>query len=543
MGSTAPDTIRTDVLIVGAGFSGVYALHMIRKLGLSVKLIEKGSGYGGVWHWNRYPGARVDSEMPTYQLNIPEIHETWNWSCRYPDHHELRAYFAHVAKVLDLEKDTTFNTLVQGATWEDGEWNIFTQDGPNYVCKYFLPCVGFAFQKHYPDFRGLENYKGLLVHSAEYPEDLDLKGKRIAVLGNGASGVQCIQEIAREDCQLTAFIRNINTAYPMGQRTFDVFEQNISKSFYDCILRAGRHTASGYPYNPPPSVRWNELHPEISARLMENAWRRGGFTFHLSTTGEFVFDKEVNRTFYDFWKERTRARVSDPVKRDIVAPEQQPYWIGTKRPSLEQYYYESIDRPNVSVVDLKRNPIDHFTADGIVTTDGTEHKLDVVLFATGYDFWTGGLTNMNIRDKNGLHLKEKWPKGCETHLGLSIPGCPNLFYAYGPQSPAALGSTLPIIETQVEWICKALSKMKSEGIKYVEPQAGPAKKWRQTIQDHCSQTLYADGSNYYIGTNIPGKPREQLPWIGGTDVYIQRCNEALDGWEGFDVVFDEAPAP
>lgn len=549
-------SFHTEVLIIGGGMGGVYGLHRLRQEGYQVKVVEAGSYFGGVWHWNRYPGARVDSECPLYQLSIPEVWKGWTWSERFPGHEELRKYYKYCDEVLDLSKDTIFNTIIEGVEWKDGQWKCNVRNGGVITCKYLMLCTGSSYKKHFPDFPNLDKFKGQLVHSATYPDGgIDVKGKKVAVVGNGATGVQVVQELGKQDCNLTVFIRTPNTAFPMVQRKMTAEEQDCLKQFYKLILEGGRHTRSGFPNNVWKEG-WYDLTPEQRLQRMEEGWKLGGFSFFLSTPREFLVDKEVNAAFYDFWKEKVRARVSDPEKREIIAPYKQEHYFGTKRPSLEQDYYEVLDRPNVKLVNLKRTPIEGFTETGIKTD--VLHEFDVVILCTGYDSMTGSLMDLYIKDKDGKLLQEKWQKGVETHLGLMIHKMPNMFMVYSPQaptgesnrspsfvitpanSPKALSNGPPVVESQIEWIIKAMSKMRKEGIEELDAEDESAKKWRQAIQDLNNKTLYPLENSWYMGANIPGKVREQLNYIGGVDMYNKEIHEALDGWAGFQLTKGQA---
>lgn len=524
----------TEVLIIGGGMGGVYSMYRLRQEGYSPKLIEAGSYFGGVWHWNRYPGARVDSECPFYQLQIPEVWRTWIWRERFPGHAELRKYFAYCDEKLQLSKDCIFNTIVEGVERnKDGLWKCNIRDGGVVTCKYLLLCTGSSYKKHFPAFPGLEKFKGIMVHSAAYPDEgIDVKGKRVAVIGNGATGVQVVQELGKEDCELTAFIRTPNIALPMVQRLMGVDEQTYQKQFYKPLLEAGRQTRAGFPINIWPES-WYDMTPEQRKERFDENWRLGGFSFLLSSPREFLIDKDVNAAFYDFWKEKVHARMSDPIKREIVAPSKQEHYFGTKRPSLEQDYYETLDRPNVKIINLKKTPIKEFTEQGIVTDKLNE--FDLIVLCTGYDSMTGSLMDLYIKDTDGTLLQEKWKTGVETYLGLMIHKMPNMFMVYSPQAPTALSNGPPIIESQIEWIVKTIKKMKDEGVEILDVEDAPAKKWRQDIQDMNNRTLYPLENSWYMGDNIPGKVREQLNYLGGVALYNERIHDALDGWKGFEV--------
>lgn len=527
------DDFETEVLVIGGGMGGVCAMYRLRQAGYQPKMIEAAPYLGGVWRWNNYPGARVDSECPFYQLQIPEVWKTWLWKERFPGHEELKEYFAYCDKQLGLSKDCYFDTVVEGVEQKDGKWVCNIRGGGIVTCKHLLLCTGSSYKKHFPDFKGLEKFQGILLHSAAYPEKgLDVRGKRVAVVGNGATGVQVVQELGKEDCDLTVFIRTPNICFPMKQRKLSVEEQVYQKGFYKMMLESGRKTRAGFPMNVSDEG-WYAMTPEKRRERMEYYWNLGGFAFLMSSFREFLIDKEVNAIFYDFWKEKIHARIKDPVKREIVAPSKQEHWFGTKRPSLEQDYLEVLDRPNVKLVNLKKAPIQEFTEKGIVTDQ--LHEFDVIILCTGYDSMTGSLMDLQIKDTDGELLQDKWSKGVETYLGLTIHKMPNMFMVYSPQAPTALSNGPPIIEIQVEWIIKTIQKMKKEGIDSISAEDAPAKKWRQDIQDMNSKTLYPLENSWYMGANIPGKVREQLVYLGGLDTYDKEINAALDDWKGFQV--------
>ncbi|KAJ5108141.1 hypothetical protein N7456_004816 [Penicillium angulare] len=529
--------IETDVIVIGGGFGGCNSLYKLRNLGLSVKLIEAGGAFGGVWYWNRYPGARVDTEMPSYQFNIPAVYKGWNWSERFPGDDELRRYFKHVDSVLSLSKDTFFNTIVTGVQYESstGRWNVSTDTGLTANCKYVIAATGSSYKKHYPHFDGLEKYSGKLVHSADYPEKLDYKGKRVGIVGNGASGLQIVQNLAKEDCELKVFIRTPCFAIPMKQRSISPEEAEMMKGYYDGIFDRCYGSASGFPHNTLFQSA-EQASPEERKVLFDELWARGGYSFLVSNYYDFLLNEKANSIFYDYWVQKTRARMTDSAKMDLVAPLKQHMLVGTKRPSLEQDYYEMIDRPNVTLHDLKSSPIIDFDARGVVTgnREATQHhELDILIFATGYDAVTGSLSDLSIVDKSGVPLAEKWKNGVLTHLGLMVPEAPNLFMVYGPQAPTSLANGPPFIEMEVDWICKAISKMQSEGITAIEPTQSAAKAWREHVFAVSNHTLYPKTDSWYMGANIPGKRREPLIYLGGMQSWWKSCMNALENWEGF----------
>lgn len=529
--------IETDAIVIGGGFGGCNSLYKLREQGLSVKLIEAGSAFGGVWHWNRYPGARVDTEMPSYQFNIPAVWKGWNWSQRFPGDEELRRYFQHVDSVLGLSKDALFNAIVTRVQYDVGScrWTVVTNTGLQATCKYLIAATGSSYKKHYPKFQGLNTYAGKLVHAADYPKDLDITGKRVGIVGNGASGLQIVQDLAKKDCQLNVFIRTPCFAIPMRQREITPEEAEMMKGYYDGIFDRCYKSVTGFPHN----TRLQSAHqatPEERKVLFDELWARGGYSFLVSNYYDFLLDEKANSIFYDYWVQKTRARMTNLEKMDLVAPLKQHMLIGTKRPSLEQDYYEMVDRPNVTLHNLKQSPIVEFDTTGLVTCEGSSNKhldLDIVMCATGYDAVTGSLLDLGITDKNGQSLEEKWSNGVLTHLGLMVPDAPNFFMVYGPQAPTSLANGPPFIEMEVDWICKAIVKMDREGLQSIEPTQQAAEEWRDHVAAVSEHTLYPKTDSWYMGSNIPGKRREPLIYLGGMQRWWQSCTEALENWDGF----------
>jgi cation diffusion facilitator CzcD-associated flavoprotein CzcO len=417
-----------DVLVVGAGFSGVTAIHRFRKLGLSVKCFEKGEDFGGTWFWNSYPGARVDSEVPFYQLNIPEVYNTWNFSQRFPGHKELKQYFAHADKVLDLRKDVTFSAQVIDCSWDEptGRWTVKTADGHIANSKYLFLGTGALHRKYTPDFPGIHDFKGQLVHSAFYPQDLNCTGKKIAVIGAGSTGVQIQQELGKVASQMTAFIRRPSYCLPMGQRVMTEDEQLSWQSYYPTLFESARKSLFGLPAAGVDKSATDATEEE-RLKLWDMLWSRGAFSLLLLGYNDLLFNPVSNRLVYDYWASKSRQKLTDPKKQAIMVPEVPPYHFGTKRTPLENGYYDVLNQDHVSIVDLNANPIKAFEETGVRTSDGELREFDVVIFATGFDSFTGSLTNMGLKSKDGKDLQELWKDGIFTYLGLTISGFPNCF--------------------------------------------------------------------------------------------------------------------
>ncbi|KAK6079011.1 cyclopentanone 1,2-monooxygenase [Seiridium cupressi] len=532
------ETREFDALIIGAGFGGCYSLHKLRQLGFNVHVFEAGSYLGGVWHWNTYPGARVDSEMPYYQFSMPEVWRNWNWSERFPSGDELAAYFKHVDKTLDLSKDITYSANVIDARWDESvaKWTVKSESGHKAICRYLICATGSSFKPHYPLFKNLDKFQGQLIHSTRWPADAETRNKRVAIVGSGATAVQCTQEIAKEADHLTVYIRTACISLPMFQRSLSEFEQRINKSAYRSIFERCRHTHSGLGYDIRPGSVF-ELSVPQREELFEELWNRGGFNFNQANYRDFLVDEKANKLMYEFWAKKTRARLKNPQKAAFLVPEKAPFAFGTKRSSLEQDYYECLDQDNVDIIDLKANPIQEFTETGIVCQDGSERPFDTIVLATGFDAMTGSLVNMNVHGTDGLTFKDRWNDGVFTHLGLCSSGCPNMFMIYGPQAPTALTNGPVFVEVQVDIVIDILKKLESEGIKSIEAQHSAEKEWKQAIQDANNKTLMPLTDSWYMGANIPGKKREQLNYLGGIAKYERECREAVETLEGFDVVY------
>lgn len=428
-----------DVLIIGAGFGGCYSLYKFRQLGLKVHVFEAGSNLGGVWHWNTYPGARVDSEIPYYQFSIPEVWRKWNWLERFPGGEEIKAYFKHVDEILNLSKDITYSANVVDVRYNEklAEWTVRTGSRQQAKCKYLICATGSSYKPHYPKFQNLHKFEGQLIHSTRYPLDANTRNTRVAIVGAGATAVQCTQEIAKIAAHLTVYIRTASISLPMVQRNLTEIEQRINKSMYNSLFAHCRQTKSGLGYDIRGGSVF-DLTDQEREELWEELWSRGGFNFNQANYRDFLVDTKANALMYQFWAKKTRPRLKNAEKAAFLVPEKPPFAFGTKRSSLEQDYYECLDQDNVDILDLKANPIQEFTQSGIICEDGIHREFDTIVLATGFDAMTGSLTSMNLRGRDDLTVMERWKDGVSTYLGLCINGCPNMFMIYGPQGQSIL---------------------------------------------------------------------------------------------------------
>lgn len=524
-----------DALIVGAGFNGLYQLHRLRQEGFRVRLVESSSGTGGVWHSNRYPGARVDSHVPNYEYSIEAVWRDWNWTERFPGRDELVAYFAHVEKVLDLSSDIDLNTCVSSAHFDadNGRWQVETEQGRQFDARFLIMCTGFGSKPFIPDLAGLDKFEGEWYHTAHWPESgVALDDRRVAVIGTGASGVQVVQEAGKVARHLTVFQRSPVTAIPMRQRRLTAADMAEAKQNYPAVFEK-RNSPPGSFYDLDRlNVGALDVSDEERAAVFEAAWLRGGFHFWVGTFNDILTNEAANRTAYDFWRDKIRARIDDPLVAQVLAPTDPPYPFGTKRPSLEQDYYETFNQSNVELVDARATPIERITPSGIRTTT-TDFDFDVVVFATGFDANTGGLTAIDIRGTDAVSLADAWSDGVDTHLGISVAGFPNMLFLYGPQSSTAFCNGPTCAELQGEWVVDLLDHLRGQGHTRIESTAEMGTAWSAHLAMIADETLFGKADSWYMAANVPGKRRQLLNYPN-SDGYLDALRQcAADGYDGF----------
>lgn len=526
-----------DVLIVGAGFNGIYQLHHLRQQGFSVRLLDGGADLGGTWHWNCYPGARVDSHVPNYEFSMEELWRDWNWTERFPSWDELRLYFQHVDEKWQLRKDIQFNTWVTAAQYDSAhdQWRVQTDQGAEIEARYLILCTGFAAKAYTPDFKGLEIFKGECHHTAYWPQEgLGFAGKRVGVIGTGASGVQVIQEASKDAEHLTVFQRTPILALPMRQRKLDQATQLEMKKDYPENFRKRRDDFGGFFDIIPVDKSALEVSAQERQAVYEDAWAKGGFHYWVGTFNDVLIDPEANRTAYDFWRDKTRERIKDPAIAEILVPTDPPHPFGTKRPSLEQWYFEVFNQTNVTLIDTREDPILEITEAGILTDQG-EHPLDLLVLATGFDALTGGITQIDISGVDGIRLKDKWAHGVKDQLGMAVSGFPNLFILYGPLAPAGLCNGPTCAELQGEWIVNCLCYLRDENLTRIEATIAAEDNWTQHVSEVADMSLFPQANSWYMGANIPGKARQFLNYID-VPVYMEQCNHSAEsGYEGFEL--------
>jgi len=526
-----------DVVIVGAGFAGVYQLHKLRALGFSVVLLEAGSGLGGIWHWNCYPGARVDSHVPVYEFSDEELWRDWYWDERFPDWKALRRYFAYLDQEWDLSRDIKFDTRVTGATWDEmsATWEVATAPGDALRCRFMVVCTGFASKPHIPDFEGLSDFRGISTHTARWPQDgIDMTDLRVGIIGTGASGVQVTQEAAKVAASVTVFQRTPITALAMQQRTLTREQQDEAKTDYPALFQRRTETFAGFDIVGNDQGAFDVDDDERLAGF-ERMWQAGGFTFWAGNYSDIMIDETANRTAYDFWRGKVHERVHDPVVAEILAPTEPPHPFGVKRPSLEQTYYDAFNQANVAIVDLQATPIERITPAGIRTT-ATNDEFDLIVLATGFDAVTGGLTSIDFTGTAGRQLRDSWADGVHTHLGVASNGFPNLIYLYGPQSPSGFCNGPTCAEVQGRWVIQLLTDLRDRGVTRIEATREAERAWGEQVAMISQMTLFTKADSWYMGANIPGKKRELLNYPGGIPLYAEQCRQsAADGYSGFEL--------
>ncbi|KAI8686517.1 hypothetical protein NCS55_00328000 [Fusarium keratoplasticum] len=530
--------LEVDALVVGAGFAGIFMLKTLRDQGLKTVIYEAGNDTGGTWRWNCYPGARVDSEVPEYEFSWPEVWKTWNWKTNYPSYQDLRDYFDHVDKILNIKKDCSFNTVVVGAEFDTGagKWTIRTEDGRTAKAKYLILGTGFAARRYIPDWKGIEKFEGVIHHSSFWPdEEIDVRNKRCAIIGTGASGVQIAQTWGPKAGHVKVFQRTPNLAIPMRRKDLSVETQKIHKELYPEMFRLRETTFAGFRYDWSEKNTFDDT-PERRRATYEQAWAEGGFRFWVSIYKDNLFSGKANVESYKFWAEKTRARIQDPKKRDLLAPLQMPHYFGIKRPCLEHDYFEQFNRPNVEIIDIKANNVKEFTKTGLVLEDGTHHDLDVVAIATGFDVVTGVMTQLGVKSIHGTRLQDEWKGGAKTYLGTSVSGYPNMFHIYGAHAPTLMCNGPSNVEIQGRWVLDMILKMEQNNIKYVNPKSQAADEWKQHVIDLNNKTLFPTTSSTYMGGSVPGKAYEPVCYSGGLPAYKAEIRQALDSMEGFEIV-------
>ncbi|WP_019746756.1 flavin-containing monooxygenase [Rhodococcus erythropolis] len=534
-------TDEFDVVIVGAGLAGMQMLHEVRMVGLTAKVFEAGGGAGGTWYWNRYPGARCDVESLEYSYQFSEVlQQEWEWTRRYADQAEIMRYISHVVETFDLARDIRFHTRVEAMTYEEttARWTVQTDSAGEVVAKFVIMATGCLSEPNVPYIPGVETFAGDVLHTGRWPQDpVDFTGKRVGVIGTGSSGVQAIPLIARQAAELVVFQRTPAYTLPAVDEPLDPELQAAIKADYRGFRARNNEVPtaglSRFPTNPNSVFLFSTKERDA---ILEHNWNRGG-PLMLRAFGDLLVDSAANEVVAEFVRNKIRQIVTDP---EVAAKLTPTHVIGCKRICLSDGYYETYNRVNVRLVDIKRHPIEEITPTTARTGEDS-HDLDMLVFATGYDAITGALSRIDIRGRAGLSLQEAWSDGPRTYLGLGVSGFPNLFIMTGPGSPSVLTNVLVAIHQHATWIGECLKHMTDNDIRTMEATPEAEQNWGDHVRDLAEQTLLSSCGSWYLGANIPGKRQVFMPLVGFPD-YAKKCAEiASAGYPGFAFQYDPVP--
>jgi cation diffusion facilitator CzcD-associated flavoprotein CzcO len=520
-----------DAVVVGAGFAGLYMLYRLRTLGLSTRAYEQGSGVGGTWFWNRYPGARCDVESMEYSYQFSaDLQQEWQWTERYASQPEILAYLEHVADRFDLRRDIRFETRVERAAYDEqsGRWHVDASDGSRVSAKFVVLATGCLSTTNMPALPGLDTYEGQVFHTGRWPhEGVSFAGRNVAVIGTGSSAIQAIPLIAEEAAHLHVFQRTPNFSVPARNRPLEPEEILRIKQDYPELRRMAGQMPFGFNTR---SGETSALEVSEAERLAEYEarWQSGGLPF-MAAYADLLTSKEANDTAAEFVRDKIRGIVKDPEIASALTPHTT---VGCKRLCSDSGYFETFNRPNVTLVDVNRSPIERVTPKGL-RAGGVDYTFDAIVFATGFDAMTGAVLAIDIRGRDGLSLREKWSHGPRTYLGLATAGFPNLFLITGPGSPSVLSNMVPSIEQHVNWISDCISNMQRNGANRIEAEPAAEDAWVDHVNEVASMTLYPTCNSWYLGSNVPGKPRVFMPYLGFPE-YVAKTTEVVDkGYEGF----------
>jgi cation diffusion facilitator CzcD-associated flavoprotein CzcO len=534
-GNDSCHATERDALVIGAGFAGLYQLHCLRdRLGLSVTALEAGGGVGGTWYWNRYPGARCDSESHVYWYTFsPDLMREWEWSERYPGQPEIMRYLNYVADKFDLKRGIQFDTRITAAHYDEAanRWRVQTESGETFVAKFLITAVGCLSTANIPKFDGLESFAGDWYHTGQWPhEGVDFTGKRVGMIGTGSTGIQAAPVIAASAAHLTVFQRTANYSVPARNIPLTPDFQRYIKENPAEIRAVTRETLNGMAFRIEERLAV-ETPAEEREAIYQAAWERGGLQFRAAFK-DMMVDKAANDTAADFVKRQIRSVVQDPKTAATLSDIDHPY--AAKRPPIDTNYFETFNRPNVMLVDVKATPIQRISPAGVCTTEA-EYPLDIIVFATGFDAMTGPMLRMDIRGRDGIALQDVWEAGPRNYLGLQIAGFPNLFTITGPGSPSVLCNMPVAIEQHADWITACIAHLRANGLERIEARPDAVDKWVAEVNDVASKTLLPLATHsWYLGANIPGKPRVFMPYAGGMVRYREICEDvAARGYEGF----------
>lgn len=535
-GSDRRATPDVDVVVVGAGFAGLYALHKLRSNGLRVRVFEAGPDVGGTWYFNRYPGARCDVESVDYCYSFSDaLQREWDWSEKYATQPEILAYINWVADRLDLRRDITLNARVNSAVLDEAQlrWTVTTETGERVTARFCVMATGPLSAAMTPPFPGLDTFAGQVYHTAAWPhEPVDFTGKRVAVIGTGSSGIQSIPIIAEAASQLYVFQRTPNYSVPAGNRPLSDSDRAEVKAHYAERRRISWRSGGGSPHVAHPKLTM-EATPEERREAFEKRWELGGVLFS-KTFADQMIDPVANEEARKFYEEKVRALIDDPVLADLLIPNDHP--IGTKRICTDSNYFQTFNRPNVKLISVRKTPIMSIDATGINTTDA-HYDLDAIVLATGFDAMTGALAKIDIVGRDGRRLSDDWSGGPRTYLGLGVDGFPNLFLVSGPGAPAVLANMVLHAEANVNWIADCIAYLDAHDYTAVEATTDAVDDWGAECARRADATLFTKADSWYLGANVPGKPRVFMLFVGGFGVYLDICAEVANaGYKGFSLV-------
>jgi cation diffusion facilitator CzcD-associated flavoprotein CzcO len=528
-------TRTLDALVIGAGVAGLYQLHQLRQLGLNVRAYDTASGVGGTWYWNRYPGAKFDSEGYIYQYLFDEaLYKDWSWSEKFPAQPEIERWLNYIADRLDLRKDIQFNTTIVSAHFDEdtNRWIVKTDTGETIDTQFLVTCCGMLSAPLTDVIPGQEDFRGTVVHTGRWPKQgVDLAGKRVGMIGIGATGIQVIQTIQDKVGHMTIFVRTPQYCVTMKSPKYGDKEAEEYKARFEEFRNNLPNTFTGFEYDF--THRWADLTPEQRRAWLEDCWQDGSLKLWLASFAEMFFDPAVSEEVSEFVREKMRARLKDPKLIELLVPTD--YGFGTHRVPLESGYLEAYLRPNVDAVSVRDNPIERFTERGLRLKDGTEYEFDVIIMATGFDAGTGALTRIDIRGRGGRSLKEDWGNDIRTTMGLQVNGYPNLFTTATPLAPsAALCNMTTCLQQQTEWITGCIRHMLEHGYTVCEATKDFEDAWVAHHDETADANLISKTVSWYLGSNVPGKPRRVLSYTGGVGTYKKKCDEvAASGYRGF----------
>ena len=520
-----------DVVIVGAGFAGLYLIHILRKRGFSVRAFEAGSDVGGTWYWNRYPGCRVDTVSMEYSYQFSEdLQQDWEWSEKYATQPELLRYARHVAERFDLRKDIQFQTRVTAATFNErtARWTVETDRGERISAQYFVLATGILSAPNLPPFEGLDSFQGDFYHTGKWPhEPVDFSARRVGIVGTGSSGCQAIPLIAEQAAQVTVFQRTPNYVIPAHNESLKPeVVQGIKRSYPEFRQRNKTFPFAFSFISDGKSAL--EVSPEERERIYEEAWARGGLMF-MGIFNDILVNAEANATAQDFFRRKLKSIIKDQTAADALMPD---FALGCKRLVVGTDYYETYNRANVSLVNVKHTPIERITPTGMRVA-GQEHELDAIVFATGFDAIAGPILNIDIRGRGGVAMRDKWARGPSCYLGVMPAGFPNLFTVTGPGSPSVLSNVVKSIEQHVDFIADCVTKMRDAGRNIIEPLEEAEQAWVLHVDDIASRSVFKSCNSWYLGSNIPGKPRVFTAYIGWPQYAAELAEIVEDDYRGF----------